>query len=446
MKCICGYENHAKAQYCARCGHKLSGRKYIVRKWLAAAAVCLVIAGIGICNIVSGRAVVEKENGGILCFLPIQKKTEIKQVLPAEDGSVAVLYTDGTVRISDNSPLAGAVSGWTDVEQVYYNQRSHWEAGGFREEACFYGLTEEGCVLSTDGTLAHWRDVKELHFTWQGAVGVTNGGSVLVEDTWQEEVSRQILEELSDVDTLVYADIQSIFACLKKDGTVTLISEDGFLDPYEVHWDNVKEVRDSGHAFYVIRNDGSVAGGVGGEPCGLTGAVKVVDYEDWLFGISPDGRLLTQTGGNIYTNTGDLMLDVPGSALYAGEVDISRFEQIRDIAACWGLILMNKDGTVESVSAWPGWDLSGWDHVETVCGTADDDWENITLYGIRYDGSVITACYNRNTTEQTVTDHYRGWKLKKICTGTGGVVGLTADGKLVGDGIYENVDFSVFDR
>ncbi len=445
MKCICGYENHAKAQYCARCGHKLSGRKYIVRKWLAA-AVCLVIAGIGICNIVSGRAVAENENGGIFCFLPIQKKAEIKQVLPAEDGSVAVLYTDGTVRISGNYPHAEAVSNWTDVEKLYCCQKFKWQQGGFKEGSWYFGLTEDGSVLATDGTLSDWQDVKELHFIWQGAVGVTNSGKVLVEDTWQEEVSRQIFEELSDVDTLVYADIQSIFACLKKDGTVTLISEDGFLDPYEVHWENVKEVRDSGHAFYVIREDGSVAGGVGDDSSGLAGAVKVVDYEDWLFGISADGRLLTQTGGNIYTNTGVLMVADPGSSCYGGEVDISRFDQVRDIAACWGLILMNRDGTVESVSSWPEWDLSSWDYVEKVCGIWDEQWENIILYGIKSDGSVIMTRYNCKRMEQTETDRYLGWNLREIYPCDGGVVGMTTDGELVGDGIFADVDFSVFRR
>lgn len=61
-------------------------------------------------------------------------------------------------------------------------------------------------------------------------------------------------------------------------------------------------------------------------------------------------------------------------------------------------------------------------------------------------GSVIATRYNWDRMMQTVTDQYRGWKLQDIYTGNGGVVGLTMDGKLVGDGIYENVDFSVFDK
>ena len=445
MMCKCGYQNTADAKYCAHCGRRLSGRKGTGRKWLAVAA-CLAITGIGICNILSGRTSTEKENGGMICFLPVQEKTEIKQVLPAEDGSVAVLYTDGTVRLSDNSPLAEAVFHWNNVEKLYCDQKYFWQEGDFRRESCYFGLTEDGSVLATDGTLSDWQDVKDLLFTWQGAVGVTNGGDVLTEDTWEDEASRQVLEELSDVETLVYSDIQTTFACLKKDGTVTLISEGGYLDPYKVHWDNVKEVRDSGHSFYVIRHDGSVAGGVGDEPYGLAGAVKVADYQDWLFGISEDGRLLTQNGGNIYTNTGDLMLDAPGSSFYGGEVDISRFDQVRDITVCWGLILMNRDGTVESVGSWPEWDLSAWNHVEKVCSASDEKWENITLYGIKSDGSVVTTRYNSDSMEQTVTDRYLGWSLQDIYPCTGGVVGLTTDGDLVGDGIYADIDFSVFRR
>jgi len=169
-----------------------------------------------------------------------------------------------------------------------------------------------------------------------------------------------------------------------------------------------------------------------------------LDYEDWLFGISADGRLLTYNGGNIYTNTGDMMVDIPGSPYYGGEVDINQFDQVADIVACWGLILLNKDGTVDAVGASPSWDLSDWNHIEKVYGTSDSDWESVTLYGIKQDGSVIATRYNWDRMMQTVTDQYRGWKLQDMYPGTGGVIGLTMDGTLVGDGIYENVDFSVF--
>lgn len=42
------------------------------------------------------------------CSLPKQSM-EIKQVLPAEDGTVAVLYSDGTVNAAGNTQLSEAV-------------------------------------------------------------------------------------------------------------------------------------------------------------------------------------------------------------------------------------------------------------------------------------------------------------------------------------------------
>ena len=103
-----------------------------------------------------------------------------------------------------------------------------------------------------------------------------------------------------------------------------------------------------------------------------------------------------------------------------------------------GLILLNRDGTADAIGIYPSWDMSAWDNIKTVCG----DWENTALYGIREDGSVIVNRYDMETDTQTITDQYRGWKLQNIYPGTGGVVGLTKAGKFVGDGIYENTDFS----
>ena len=106
--------------------------------------------------------------------------------------------------------------------------------------------------------------------------------------------------------------------------------------------------------------------------------------------------------------------------------------------------LLNKDGTVYHIPCEVEWDLRGWDHIEKVYGAADADWNDMMFYGIKQDGSVIRTYYYREQQTQTTTDQYLGWKLQEIYTGEGGVVGLTTDGKLVGDGIYANTDFSVF--
>lgn len=49
--------------------------------------------------------------------------------------------------------------------------------------------------------------------------------------------------------------------------------------------------------------------------------------------------------------------------------------------------------------------------------------------------------YDWDQMTQSTTDSYCGWKLQDIYDGEGGVVGLTVDGNLVGDGIYADLDF-----
>lgn len=378
------------------------------------------------------------------CSLPKQS-VEIKQVLPAEDGTVAVLFSDGTVNAAGNTQLSEAVENWSSVEQLYFQHDSDWINGEFSDESYILGLTKGGSVLSTSGDFSDWRNVKELHCTSHGIIGVTKEGRVLVDRAWTDESSKADLAGICDVDTLVHSDIQDIIACLKKDGSVQFVYEYGFSEP-DIRWNGVKEIRDSGHAFYVIKKDGTVDGGLEESYPGLKDAVKIVDYCDWIFGVSADGRLLTHNGGNIFTNLGDWRVDVPGSPenWYTGEVDVSSYNQVEDIVVFGGLILLNKDGTVDSIGEYPSWDLSDWKDIKKVYCTADSNWNTTTLYGIHQDGTVILTRYNREKMVQTVIDAYCGWNLQDIYPGVDGVVGLTKDGELVGDGIYEGIDFSLF--
>jgi hypothetical protein len=347
------------------------------------------------------------------------------------------------VRVSGNAEFAAAVSGWSKVEKLYYRERYIWENGAGRTESCYMGIKEDGSVLATDGSLSGWSDVKEIYYDWQGVVGVTHDGRVLAEGDWQDA---SFLTNLTNVEALVYGDIQPVWGCLKKDGTVKFVTDGVDLGDYGSQWTNVKELRSSGHGFYVIRNDGTVDAEIEDYFEGLTGAVKIVDHRDWIFGISADGRLLTHNGGSIYPNTGCMMVDEPGLPYYGEEVDIRQYTQVKDIVSFNGLILLNEDGTVAHIGDYPMWDLGSWNNIRTVYGMSGSDGEDTYLYGIREDGSVIMNRYSWHEDAQTVTDHYRGWKLQELYSGNGGVVGLTLDGKLVGDGIYDTVDFSVFDR
>lgn len=420
----CGYQNNAGGKYCPHCGQRLVPEKKAVRKILGMAAVCLLIIGIGIWKLIP-----KDGSAG-------DDAVKMDQILPMEEGAVAVLYSDGTVTVAGNPHFSQEVSGWNHVTRLFYDGYS-----AICDGPLLAGVTESGSVVTTEGALSGWSDVDELHFPYEGIVGVTGDGRVLTYGTQEDD---SYLSGLTDVEALVYSDIQDMWGCLKKDGSVCFLSD--YTDPNAVYWTNVKELRDSGHGFYAIMKDGTVDGQIGDTYAGLKNAVKVVHYNDWVFGISADGRLLTQNNGSIYTNAGYLMVDTPGSVYYAGEVDIRQFDQVQDILAWWGLILLNKDGTVDAIGDEPQWDLSDWDNIEKVCGSFDPASENTTLYGLKRDGSVIMTRYHWGRTAQTVTDSYRGWRLQAIYSGSAGVVGLTTDGKLVGDGAYENVDFSVFDR
>lgn len=442
----CGYQNFSDALYCSGCGQKLPRKKRKSKTGLIIAAVCLLVAGIGIGIAVSGLlfsgtgASGQAENS-FGDFLGKQEKAEILQVLPAEDGSVAVLYTDGTVRVSGNDGFSAAVADWNQVAKLYYTQKLVWENGAFLDESHLVGLKDDGSVLSTNGAMSDWTNVKEIYSDWQGTVGVTHDGRVLAHGDWEDA---SFLTNLTDVETLVPPDIQASWGCLKKNGTVEFVSDAGNYGEYMPRWSNVKELRNSGHGFYVIKNDGTVDAEIEDYFEGLTGAVMVTDWRDWIFGISPDGQLLTHNGGSIYPNTGCMMVDEPGLPYYGEEVDIRRFNQVRDIIQSFGLVILNKDGTAEHIGDCPHWELSSWKNIESIYALNNYDGDAYYLYGIQRDGSVVRNCYDWQEVEQTVEEQYRGWKLREIYTGTGGVVGLTTDGKLVGDGAYENLDFSVF--
>lgn len=418
----CGYQNGVEAIYCANCGRKLSQRSGSFSKVYAMVIACSLIVSVGIGNLII------KDNTNV---------NNIIQILPTQNGSVAVLYKDGTVKVSGNTHFSQEVSDWEGVTRLYYDHYSMFDG-----KPILAGTTAENGVLTTEEDFIYplWCNADELHFLAGGIVCVSkNGYAELYGDV---EYTGELLE-LNNVKDLVYSEIQGIWAVLKTDGTVHIL--DGYSDPNKVYWNNVKEVRDSGHSIYVIKNDGTIDGGIEDTHYGLNNAVKVVHYLDWIFGISEDGRLLTHNNGNIYINAGAIMVAKPGNPDYGGEVDISQFDQIKDIVVCSGLILLNEDGTVNYIGYEPEWDFESWKDIQKVYGCYDPDWNYLTIYGIRRDGSVIRNRYDWKKKVQTVSEQYCGWKLKDIYVGGSGVVGLTVEGKLVGDGIYENVDFSVFE-
>lgn len=421
----CGYQNTIEARYCIHCGKKLQSGKKPAKKQLLMCTAFILLIGLFAGLWFFGYF----RNGD----RPVFHNTEVVQVVPMEDGSVAVLYADGAVKVAGNPEFAETVSDWEQISQLHYNQTSVLNGHG----PILAGLTKEGTVVATARDFSEWRGVKVLILDYWGIVAITEDGSVL---TCGDEEFLSDLNGLSNVKNLVYSSVQDAWGCLTKDGSVRLIS--AYTDANKIYWDNVRELRSSGHSFYVIKQDGTVEGGLEDTYPGLLGAEKIVDYQDWILGISADGRLLTHDGGNIFTNFGTMMVGRLEPEYYSGEVDISRFDQVRDVEVFLGLILLNEDGTVEAIGEYPSWDLRDWHNIKMVCG----DHNETKLYGIREDGSVIVSQYHWGSDTQTIVDQYCGWKLQNIYSGFDGMVGLTVDGKLVGDGIYENTDFSLINN
>lgn len=432
----CGCENRDHARYCDCCGKKLRNCDIRQKRGLILAAVCLLMVGIVIGSLlpgknpVSGKTVPEQTE-----TQKLKQTVEIYQVLPADDGSVAVLYSDGTVAVSGNEHLAREVSDWEGVTRLYCHPYSP-----FGDRTILVGLTDRDVVLTTEEDLTGWSGVEKIAFSYEDMVGITGDGQVYVYGC--SDYAEQ-LAELKNVKDMFYSGNDMVWGIVKQNGNVHLVGD--YADPEEVRCRDVRELRTGGHTFYAIRNDGRVTGLDGEIYEGLNGAVKVVDSYDWAFGISADGRLLTYNGGNIYTNTGDMMVEEPGLDYYGGEVDIRQFDQIADIVSFRGLILLNKDGTAEHIGAYPHWNLEAWQGVQKVCGCDSGD-RFVNLYGIRQDGSVVMNQYDWYENEDTVTIGYRDWKLQELYSGNGGVVGLTTDGRLVGDGIYADISFPEKDR
>lgn len=378
----------------------------------------------------------------------------IKQVEPMFDGVVAVLYSDGTVRVAGDSRLSDIVGNWSNVARIQY---SHWSP--YCDRLFIYGLTEDGTVLTSEGNIPDWSHMKDVLFFKQGVVGVTEDGNVLTMGTWKDT---SILTNLTDVQELAYWGEFGGWTCLKKDGSVYFLLDGGPFkweeedaSPVQVgncwvhKWSNVKEIYFTGHSLYAIKNDGTVEGTLKDTYAGLRDIVKAVDVHDSVIGISADGRLLTDTGGNIFTNTGAWVIAEPGTPYYGGEVDISQFNQVRDIAYNQsGLFLLNRDGTVEAIDI-INWDFCEWNDIKKIYVVSYWGQDALrrhatVLYGIRQDGTVITNYATEWSGIQKVTDQYRSWKLQDMYVGWSGVIGLTTDGELVGDGAYKNVDFSIF--
>lgn len=427
----CGAKLTEGSKYCHNCGASVSGGKSRLAGLFAVVvlAAVLIVGGMLILRqdvsdgSSSGAVVAETAGQELLTALA----GDVAQVLPMNSGVVSVLYTDGTVGIAGDDALAAQTASWKDIRQIY----EYYEySDGF---ICHLaGLRNDGTAVSTKFDLSCWSNLKELHTTWCGIAGLTEDGNVVSAGEWEEGCDPA---GMSDMRSLTFWN--GICYGIRNDGTVDCaVRYDG---DDALTWKNVRELYATTHTMYAILEDGSVVSGLCEDAFGLQGAVKLAAYDDWLFGLSPDGRLLTEQG-ELYAYCGIFSMD-PSIGEYTPEVsvDISRYRNIRDFTFSGALIMLNHDGTVDWVNCSALWDFSSWQNISSVCASEDSDWMP-RVYGLREDGTVIVVQDDQDPLE---LDNYLSWNLAHMIPGKYGVIGITPEGKLVGDGAYASTDFSV---
>lgn len=362
---------------------------------------------------------------------------DIAQIIPLDSGAVAVLYTDATVGVAGNDMLASQVSSWENIVQLYLGT----------EEGNLAARRADGTAVSTEYDLSGWRAVKDLFICWQGIAGLTEDGRVLATGHW-ETGSPDGWTQIKDFG--IYGE-----ACfgLKYDGSIICTEEELYEDICSLK--NVQKLQVS-DGLYVTLEDGRITSAFWDEPSEeLRGAVKFIINGGWPFALSADGRLLAKTGGDEWVyNNGDCFTALPCENteeypnVYVRDI---RFQNIKDILYQNALILLKYDGSVDTVNVSHYWDLSKWKDIEKIVTAYADGWGTPRIYGIKEDGSVIVAEAGYQQPSVSMED-YLGWRVQAIFSGEdiywsqAGVVAITQDGTLVGDGDYANTDFSVLIR
>lgn len=360
---------------------------------------------------------------------------DIAQVLPLDSGAVAVLYTDGTVGVAGNDELAAKAASWKNVVQLYWGT----------QEGTLAARMADGTAVSTEFDLSGWRNVKELYFGYECMAGLTKEGAVVTAGSW------------TGVSPEGWTGIQKLYLNwdvwgLKTDGSLICTNETNYQDLCSLQ--NVSQLQ-FGHGTYVILEDGIIVSDSFSEMefKYLQNAESFTVVDGWLFGLSADGRLLAQTrDGWVYNNGDYFTLDERQNEetnpnIYLEDI---RYQNIRALDYQHGLILLKNDDTVDTINVDHYWDLSEWEGIDKITTAYVGDWGQPRIYGIRENGSVIVADADYQQ-ESTDTDHYLGWNVVDLFYGDtpwymSGVVGITAEGTLVGDGDYADTDFSVLIR
>ena len=355
----------------------------------------------------------------------------VAQVVPMPDGAAAVLLTDGRVKVAGNSELAEKIKDWRGVAKL------------FSKRGQLAAIRVDGTALSTNFDLSQWDNVKELYFTYSelcgvGLLGLKNDGTI--ETTDEPDGTYYPLTEWADIQELYFSQHGFEVYGLNTSGKVVLMNPaDNIWMSDELReellsWEDLRELYISCNVgIYGLQEDGSVlcAGGYTTAE-GLRGSVKLIEPR-MVVGLSADGRLLSPTGA-LYVIDQEIYEEKPDYESVT--LDMEKYRGIRDLINCNGIIMLKKDGTVDSINYWGNWDFRTWKNVEKLYAGYIDF--TTVAYGIQKDGAVIVTRDVDGWNMETI-ENYLDWNLVDLFMGDDGVIGLTPEGDLVGDGAYESI-------
>ena len=338
------------------------------------------------------------------------------------------LYEDGTVGVAckeEYRPQYAALSQWRDITEIWIPD---WTTE-------VWGLAKDGTVVTTSGAdVSHLKNVQDL----VDGYALMADGSMVKLGTGEKLLVRNAKEILP-----VHPDYDwgSWVRC--EDGSVYglhITDESGNYADCERQ--NLKEVKDMdvlnlGLCAYL--SDGTIHyAALSPEVLErLRGCVKIGEVFGFWYGVTEDGELKAGSEAAMaYLN----------QTVESGEFRttgiremLTRDQQMRGS----GMFFLYEDGTILSASSALNRIIGNWKDIEEIGWYEGYDF--MTLYVLWKHGSV-TAVESRADflePDPVVYENYRGWILEHLYVEPfTGCIGVCPDGCLVGDCVFESLDFS----
>jgi len=336
---------------------------------------------------------------------------------------VSVLYEDGTVGVACKEEYRShyaQVSKWRNIKEIWGDVE-------------IWGLREDGTVVTTAQTdVSHLKNVQDFVDGYarmaDGSMEALSGGLPLPVDHVKKIVAVNP----------TYPEWGHRILC--EDGTVYFVQEFWSEHNPEIiahafpDWGRIQDI----DRIAAYGADGTVY--LHDElEAQLHGCVKLVESGDLVYGMTADGEL--KIGGNPERFTPEIM-----DGQWYTEMEKYRFTGVKDILdhsdmRSGEVVILYEDGTVFSPCAPLNNLIRDWTDIETVAWY--EDYDTITLYGLRKDGSVLALESVFGFFDATIYEQYRGWVLEDLYVKRfSGCIGVCPDGTLVGDHAFAGLDYS----